>query len=170
MSKTVEVSIETLERLLYASSSLAKIEGLLAGARQDPFMPENGAIGQAFADADRLIRHAKRAAENYAGWNDPLTQDEIATLLTLAKSESDSGTWTVGADDYTGRNLKPGQANTIQGLARRGMIEAGVPCKGVKWGNSNVIPWVADPFHFVIRITPRGVTAANLVNAEKGKS
>lgn len=164
----VTVPIEELRVLLYAASATSKIENLVAGAKQDPLFPKAAAIAGAFTNLDRIIKHAQRAETNYAGWNDPLTKDEIATLLTLC--ERDEGTWTVPAGDWNGKNLKPGVPNTLQGLSRRGMVEVGIPCTGVKWGNADQIPWVADPFNVVVRVTARGISASHLVNEEKGRS
>ena len=164
----VTVPLEDLRILLYAASATCKIENLVAGAKQDPLFPKAVAIAEAFAKVDRAVKHAQREEVNYAGWNDPLTKDEIATLLTLC--EKDAGTWTVPLGDYTGKSLKPGVPNTLASLAKRGMVEVGTPCSGVRWGNADTIPWVASVTEVMVRVTARGVTASHLVNDEKGRS
>lgn len=164
----VTVPLEILRVMLYAASATAKIENLVAGAKLDPLFPKAATIAEAFAILDRAVKHAQREETNYAGWNDPLTKDEVQTLLTLC--DRGEGTWTVPVGDWNGANLKSGAPNTLKGLARRGMVEIGIPCTGIKWGNADQIPWIADALHVVVRVTARGISASHLVNEEKGRS
>jgi hypothetical protein len=161
---TAAVPVEMLERLLYAAVATKKIEGLINGCKSDPLFPAAGKMAEAFTAADKAVRHARRAAVNYAGWNDPLTGDEIVTLLTLYERE---GIWEITATERAG---KPGYPNTLDGLMRRGMVELGVPCKGIKWGAEDCIQWIADPVRFAVRVTARGRSAAQLLGEQKGKS
>jgi hypothetical protein len=161
---TAIVPIEMLERLLYAAAATKLVEDVIVTTKKDPLFPSQGKIREAVEACDKITKHARRAATNYAGWNDPLTEDEILTLLTLCECE---GIWEITTAERAG---KPGQPNTLDGLLRRGMVELGVPCRGIKWGAEDRIQWVADPAGFAVRVTARGRSAAQLLGEQKGKS
>lgn len=151
---TIEVELDDLEALIYASAAIKNIEGALASYRRDPFV---NSMGGKFLPAQKrledAVRNAKRgiAHDTAVKFNEPLRSDEATRLKELYCSLMPSGVGPLRDDAAAGS------------LAAKGMIEIGTKVSGAVWPGQDVPALQKDPTALIARLTDRGVAEATRI-------
>lgn len=151
----VEVELDDLETVIFASAAIRNIESTIAQAKQDPFVKTHLACTEAH---DRLVgamNSARRsAADTKIGWDDPLTKEEQKLLDEIADKAKEMGEYhNITAKD---REPKKGSAmSVIDSLASKGCVRIGQAVSGVVWPGDKQATLAPADF-FIVAVTPRG--------------
>lgn len=141
----VEVEIEDLETIIFATSAIKAIEAALQRRKEDPFTKPHLEYTQASEALTTAMNHARRSSAGTATeWDGALTDKELELLKEFVASN---------VFEVTGEfRLK---TKEVDSLAAKGCIRIGQLVTGAVWpGESKAdIKPVAG---FALAITPRG--------------
>jgi hypothetical protein len=156
----VEVELEDLETIVFATAAIKQIENALSGRKNDPFVRPYLQYSEAHSNLTTAMTHAKRSKEAYATpWNGELSEEEITYLQSLdafdRNKERRNSLNPDGYDKVSGDQRIKHQE--IDSLLAKGCIKMGTLCYGVLWSGESQ-PSLRQTPEFATMITPRGRT------------
>lgn len=142
----VEIEIEVLETLIYATAVIKQIESALIARKQDPFIQPHLHYTAAVNAATEAMNHARRsAAETKTGWDEPLTEKEVLFIekeLEGSLVESFSG-------------VQRQKHKEIDTLAEKGCVLIGQRADAVVWPGATQAD-LATLNAYAVKLTTRG--------------
>lgn len=147
---SVTVDLSDLETLIFTTGALKTVEEALNKRKGDPFVRAH----LDFTDAhNRLVeryREASRSRDNYMGYNNPLTKEEIQYMNELDLSKP--GYFIYHDESF----MQP--RSYIMSLLTKGMVRRGRYLNGVLWDGDTHPQLKEDDKGFAVRLTTRGAT------------
>jgi len=141
----VEVELEDLETIIFATAIIKQIESSLAARKQDPFIRPHLDYNAAHDALTLAMNSARRATANTATlWDGGLEQEEIDLLKILKASPIKQ----IGPDF----RLEHKEVDT---LASKGCICIGQLVSGAVWAGSDRLDIKPEP-GFALMATQRG--------------
>lgn len=141
----VQVEIEDLETLIFATSIIKVIEGCLQSRKTDPFVKPHLEYTDASNRLAAAMNHARREyAETAVEWNGVLTREEEKLLKEFIASKT---------FQITGEFRKKDKA--VDSLAVKGCIRIGQLIQGAVWPGEDR-PDIQPVPGYALAITPRG--------------
>ena len=142
----VEVELEDLETIVFATAIIKQIESSLAARKNDPFVQPHLDYKQAHDALTLAMNSAKRAsADTKIEWDGELSKKEIELLKILDASP-------VKEIDPIYRT----KHDEVDSLAAKGCIRIGQLVSGAIWAGSDR-PDIKPLAGFAITATPRGL-------------
>lgn len=140
----VEVDLDDLETLIFATGVINTIESALVQRKQDPFVKPHLDYTNAQRNLVAAMNSAKRVEANTAvAWDGALSKEEINFL------QSDD---ILSVIDGVTRLKQP----EIDSLAAKGCIQIGQMCEGAVWPGESKAD-IRPLSKFLVRITVRGL-------------
>ena len=158
----VEVNLEDLECIVFATAVIKTIEGALASRKTDPFVRPHLDYTMAHDNLVSAMNAARRTESGTAvGWDDPLTEKEVEFL----KEIDEYNELNVGSSYYpiSGSNstfLK--KKERADSLACKGCVRIGQSVEGIIWPGDKQ-PELHKGVVFVVQITQRGLDKLNSI-------
>jgi hypothetical protein len=147
---TVEVDLDDLEALIYASAAIKNIESAIVTYKRDPFVQQmQGKFLPAQKRLETLVRNAKRSAarrDTVVHFDAPLTEAMAKFLVRLYAQR----------DQYGYSSIEFSYKLQVDDLAVRGMIEPGQYVYGGQWTGDDYPIVRIDPAYLMVRFTVRG--------------
>lgn len=141
----VEVEIEDLETIIFATAVIKTIEGQLAARKQDPFVRPHLAYSVAHDNLVAVMNGARRAvADTKTEWDGELDEDELSFLKELD---------TVILLEVDGTFKR--KSKWIDSLASKGCLQIGQCVEGAVWPGADRAD-LKTVQRFAIKITKRG--------------
>lgn len=151
----VEVEIEDLETLIFATSIIKTFESALQARKTDPFVKPHLDYTNASNNLTVAMNGARRAvSDTKTEWDGALSKDEIALLKEFEKSK----VFEVTAEFRT-------KTKEVDTLASKGCLRIGQLVSGAVWPGEERADIRPVP-GYALAITPRG-TEKLLTNASK---
>jgi hypothetical protein len=151
----VEVEIEDLETIIYATAIIKTIEQQLQSRKQDPFVREHLNYTAAHDALVTAMNHARRGtADTQTQWDGALTKKEIDYLTLLEKYKKD----TVLPPNPPNPDFDDSVAiwELVDELMAKGCVQKGQAVAGTVWpGDTQADVTASACFH--VRLTKRGV-------------
>lgn len=159
----VTVELEDLETIVFATSVIKTIEGILNARKNDPFVRPHLDFTEAHDRLATAMRNATRAAAGTAvNFDAPLTKTEARTLRSMVDALSDRGDgiklpwYRISGPDKAAPGQLMGEYDV---LAAKGCIRIGQFVTGIVWPGAPAADIKADPERgFGAEITARGRT------------
>lgn len=142
----VEVDLEDLERIIFATAVIKGIENTLANYKRDPFVKPHLEYSSALGNLNAAILAAKRAtAETAVAWDGDLDIDEIDFLR---KFTSLSPVFEITPEFRRKHSY-------VDSLMSKGCIQMGQSVTGAVWPGEDRAD-IRPTTSFSVRITGRG--------------
>jgi hypothetical protein len=165
----VEVDLDDLEALVFASAAIKQIEGTLVAYRRDPFTQDAaGRFVRAQKRLESVMRDARRrerSGETVIAYNDPLTAEEGAMLRGLVDRRDQFDYTAITVEEKL--PLHDRQFSAVDQLAAKGMIEVGSYVYGGSWNGDDHPVIRIDPNRYMVRFTARGEAEVNRMRAAR---
>jgi hypothetical protein len=169
----VNVDLEDLKSLVFASSAIKTIESTLAAHKRDPFVQAAMPLTEVNDRLASAMRNAERASSGTAvSWDAPLTKEEINALGYVEKAASAKkaglGVFVISPED---KGELARVMSVYDQLAAKGMIEMGQFVQGIVWAGAPAAQLVANEKGYAARLTARGreKLAAAMVKKDAAK-
>lgn len=141
----VEVDLEDLETIIFATAVIKTIETQLAARRVDPFIKPHLAYSNAHDNLVSAMNSARRGSEQLQTlWNGELTEDELSFLTELDK---------IIVLEVDGEHRR--KSEWIDSLASKGCLMIGQCVAGAVWPGADKAD-LKPVAMFAIKITRRG--------------
>ena len=151
----VEVEIQDLETIVFATAAIKKIETALSTRKHDPFVKPYLEFNEAHNNLTTALTHAKRSqnSQDYATpWDGELSIKEIKYLQDVSSYTTYK---TVSGDE---RNpASQGYNDVVDSLMAKGCIKMGQLVSGIVWAGEEH-PFLEKMPSFGVAITLRGRT------------
>ncbi|HVX91570.1 MAG TPA: hypothetical protein VHC20_08260 [Candidatus Paceibacterota bacterium] len=159
--KTVTVSLEDLEAIVFATGVIKTIEGALASRKDDPFVKPYLDYTEAHNRLATAMRDARRAdADTLVKYDAPLDDDEKQALTLLAKREDLTELGKAEAFSISTAQKAPGPGESMSvydKLAAKGCVVMGNFVRGVLWAGASAAELAPyTDAGFAIKTTVRG--------------
>ena len=159
----VEVNLEDLECIVFATAVIKTIEGALASRKTDPFVRPHLDYTMAHDNLVSAMNAARRTESGTAvGWDDPLTEKEIEFLKEIndkIEKLSVGRSYYLISDNDSNFLKKKEKADS---LACKGCVRIGQSVEGIIWPGDKQ-PELHKGVVFVVQITQRGLDKLNSI-------
>ena len=146
----VEVELDDLETLIFATAVIKQIENALVAHKHDPFVKPHLLYGDALNNLTAVMNQSRRtAAGTKISWDGALTYAEATFLRDVGRMFDATSEYFFIDGTYRLEH------SVIDQLAAKGCIKIGQSIRGVIWSGDSR-PAIRPLPNFQVMVTPRG--------------